>query len=219
MDLEQARYPPPARAEPHWPPVVTVAAAIVLQLLLPDRLTAGPRLLLPALETAMLIGLVIASPQMVEQEHALRRRLAIVTAATVSIANGISVVLLARLLLHRNVVQGHQLVIAGATIWLTNVLIFSLWYWEVDRGGPGRRAAGHDDAPDFLFPQMATPQFDPDWRPRFLDYLYVALTNATAFSPTDAMPLSLAIKAIMGLQALISLLTIGLVISRAVNIL
>jgi uncharacterized membrane protein len=105
-------------------------------------------------------------------------------------------------------------------IWLTNFLIFALWYWELDRGGPGRRAAGHDGAPDLLFPQMSDDRIEPlHWRPTFVDYLYVSLTNATAFSPTDTMPLTHGAKSIMGLQSLVSLVTIGLIISRAVNIL
>ena len=105
-------------------------------------------------------------------------------------------------------------------IWLTNFLIFALWYWETDRGGPGRRAAGHDRAPDFLFPQMSDDRIEPlEWRPQFIDYLYVSLTNATAFSPTDTMPLTPTAKIIMGMQSLVSLVTIGLIVSRAVNIL
>jgi uncharacterized membrane protein len=212
-------YPPPPGAEPHWPPQLAVAVAIGLQLLLPARLTVGPKWLLPVLEAVMLLALVVASPQQVQNEHSVRRRGAIALAAVVSFANGISLLLLTHQLLHHQVTQGRQLIIAGTLIWLTNVLIFSLWYWEVDRGGPGRRAAGHDDEPDFLFPQMSQPRLTPGWRPRFVDYLYVSLTNATAFSPTDAMPLTATVKSVMGLQAVISLATIGLVISRAVNIL
>ena len=84
-----------------------------------------------------------------------------------------------------------QLISSGALIWLTNVIIFGLWYWETDRGGPGVRAAGGRGAPDFLFPQMSDDRIEPrGWRPMFVDYLYVSLTNATAFSPTDTMPLS-----------------------------
>jgi hypothetical protein len=167
----------------------------------------------------MLVGLFVASPQQLVGEHSLRRRFALGTAALVSVANGISLALLCNLLLHRNVVNGKPLVVAGALIWLTNVLVFSLWYWEIDRGGPGRRAAGTDTPPDFLFPQMNDAALNVAWRPLFMDYLYVSLTNAAAFSPTDTMPLSRPAKALMGLQSLISLLTIGLVVSRAVNIL
>lgn len=217
-------YPPPAHGEYHWPPQLTVVAAIVLQLLLPDRLVAGPKWILPALEGLMLVALVIASPQRLEAPHSVRRVLTLCLTAIVSIANGISLVLLAHLLLNRglsNGNQGHQLIIAGSEIWLTNVMIFSLWYWELDRGGPGVRAAGLDGRPDFQFPHMTdeVAALYPGWRPQFADYLYLSLTNAAALSPTDTMPLSVAAKMIMGFQSLISLVTIGLVVSRAVNIL
>jgi uncharacterized membrane protein len=212
-------YPPPPRGEAHWPPELTVAVAIGLQLLLPDRLTIVSHWLLPGIETLMLILLIVASPQRLEGEHALRRRIALTVTAVTSIANGISVVLLTRLLLHRSVANGHQLVIAGGVIWLTNVLVFALWYWELDRSGPGRRAAGHDGPPDFLFPQMTEAVLPLGWRPRYPDYLYVSLTNATALSPTDTMPLSIAAKLVMSLQSLISLVTMALVVARAVNIL
>lgn len=193
--------------------------AIILQILLPTRLVAGPRWLLPGLEAVMLVVLFVASPQRVVGEHTPRRRLALGTTAVVSIANGISLGLLVSYLMRHNPSQGKQLIVAGALIWLTNVLLFSLWFWEVDRGGPGRRAAGHDGPPDLQFPQMVEPRISPGWRPVFLDYLYTSLTNATAFSPTDTMPLTPMAKGLMGIQSLISLVTIGLVVSRAVNIL
>ncbi|MBV9839173.1 MAG: hypothetical protein JO156_13725 [Solirubrobacterales bacterium] len=195
-------------------------AAIALQLLLPDRLTAGPSWLLPALEAALLVGLVVATPRELEHEHLLRRRVALGLTALVSAANITSLALLTHELLHHGSPNGRELIVSGALIWLTNVIIFGLWYWETDRGGPGRRAAGHDAPPDFLFPQMQDDQIEPlDWRPGFIDYLYVSLTNAAAFSPTDTMPLSVTAKSMMGLQSIVSLVTIGLVVSRAVNIL
>ncbi len=219
-DLPGRAYPPPARPEPRWPSQVTVLAAIALQLLLPDRLTAGPTWLLPVLEGVLLVGLTILSPRRLEGEHLLRRRIALTITAVVSIANVISLILLSHLLLHRTVSEGERLIVAGVLIWLTNVLIFGLWYWEADRGGPGRRAAGNDGPPDFLFPQMTDDRIQPeDWRPEFMDYLYVSLTNAAAFSPTDTMPLSRTAKSLMGIQSLVSLVTIGLIVSRAVNIL
>jgi uncharacterized membrane protein len=212
-------YPPPARSEAHWPPQLIVAIAIALQLLLPDRLSIGPHWLVPGIEAVMLVSLIVASPQQIQDRHRTRRRIAIVLSALASIANGISLGLLCHLLFESKPTGGHELIISGALIWLTNVLVFSLWYWEMDRGGPGFRAAGHDGPPDFLFPQMSETKLCKDWRPKFFDYLYVSLTNAMAISPTDAMPLSLMTKLIMGLQSLVSLVTIGLVISRAVNIL
>ena len=213
-------YPPPPEPEPFWPAQLAVLGAIALQLLLPERLSAGPRWLLPALEAMLLIGLSLATPRQLEHEHRARRRVALTITAVVSAANVYSLGALTHFLLHHNVTKGRELITSGVLIWLTNFLIFALWYWELDRGGPGRRAAGHDGAPDFLFPQMADDRIEPlNWRPRFIDYAYVSLTNATAFSPTDTMPLTGTAKSVMGIQALVSLVTIGLIVSRAVNIL
>jgi len=214
-------YPPPPGAEAFWPVQVTVLAAIGLQIGLSKRLTVGPSWLLPALEGVLLIGLSMATPRQLEHEHRRRRLTAIALTAFVSAANVFSLVELTHYLLHsKSPTNGRELVISGMLIWLTNFLIFALWYWELDRGGPGRRAAGHDGPPDFLFPQMSDDRIEPRfWRPQFFDYLYVSLTNATAFSPTDTMPLTPMAKGIMGIQSIVSLVTLGLVISRAVNIL
>jgi hypothetical protein len=213
-------YPPPAATEPFWPAQATVLAAIALQLLLPARLTIGPVWLIPGLEGALLIGMFFATPRELEGEHPIRRRVALGLTALVSAANIFSLSALTHYLLHHSTPNPRQLIVSGVLIWLTNFLIFALWYWEIDRGGPGRRAAGHDGPPDFLFPQMADDRIEPrEWRPKFIDYLYVSLTNNTAFSPTDTMPLTPIAKSIMGIQATVSLLTIGLIVSRAVNIL
>jgi uncharacterized membrane protein len=213
-------YPPPAASEPFWPAQLSILTAIALQLLLPARLTVGPTWLIPALEGALLIGMFFATPRELEGEHPVRRRVALGLTAFVSIANIYSLAELTHYLLHHNVSNGRELIISGVLIWLTNLLIFALWFWEMDRGGPGRRAAGHDGAPDFLFPQMSDDKIEPlAWRPMFIDYLYVSLTNNIAFSPTDTMPLTPMAKSVMGIQSIVSLLTIGLIVSRAVNIL
>jgi uncharacterized membrane protein len=213
-------YPPPAESEPFWPAQASILCAIGLQLLLPRRLTVGPSWLIPSLEGVLLIGMFLATPRELEHEHRVRRNTALGLTAFVSAANIFSLGALTHFLLHHNVGNGRELIISGVLIWLTNLLIFALWYWEMDRGGPGRRAAGHDGAPDFLFPQMTDDHImPPDWRPMFIDYLYVSLTNNTAFSPTDTMPLSPIAKSVMGVQSVVSLLTIGLIVSRAVNIL
>lgn len=213
-------YPPPPRLEPFWPAEATILAAIGLQVLLPARLTVGPSWLIPALEGALLIGMFMATPNQLEHEHPRRRAVALGLTAFVSAANVYSLVALTHFLLHHEVANGRGLIVSGVLIWLTNFLIFGLWYWELDRGGPGRRAAAHDGAPDFLFPQMNDDRIQPaDWRPGFIDYLYVSLTNAAAFSPTDTMPLTPMAKSVMGAQSLVSVVTIGLIVSRAVNIL
>jgi hypothetical protein len=103
---------------------------------------------------------------------------------------------------------------------VSNVIAFSLLYWELDGGGAAARAHRMPRAPDLAFPQQLNPAIaPPDWRPRFIDYLYLGLTSSTAFSPTDVMPLVPWAKVAMGLQGLISLAVLGLVIARAVNVL
>ena len=138
-----------------------------------------------------------------------------------SLTTLISLVLLARFLLDGRHAHGHALLFAGAVLWLTNVLIFGIWYWEIDRGGPAHRLvhSNRTEPPDFLFPQLSQPGLAPGWRPRFVDYLYTSYTNATAFSPTDTLPLSALAKLLMAIQSLIALITTLLVIARAVNVL
>jgi len=119
----------------------------------------------------------------------------------------------------RTHLSSHPL-LTGAAIWLTNVLVFAFWYWDLDGGGPAQRAIGAGGYPAFLFAQMQSPEVAPDdWKPTFVDYLYLSFTNATAFSPTDVLPLARWAKLTMMLQSLVSLSTVALVIARAVNIL
>ncbi len=213
-------YPPPGDPEPFWPAQLTVLAAIGVQILLPERLTAGPEWLVPTLEGVLLVGMFIATPNVVEDERKRRRRVALGLTALVSAGNIFSLGALTHFLLHHTVSDGRSLIISGVLIWLTNLLVFALWFWEMDRGGPGKRATGTDGPPDFLFPQMSDDTIEPrDWRPKFIDYLYVALTNNVAFSPTDTMPLTPTAKILMGIQSVSSFLTVGLIVSRAVNIL
>jgi uncharacterized membrane protein len=144
-------------------------------------------------------------------------------AAVLSLANGWSVARLAYDITHGNKGQTPgQLLITGALIWLTNVIVFGLWYWEFDRGGPVARALNiKNKYPDFQFVQMVSPpeMVPHDWEPFFLDYLYLAFTNAAAFSPTDVLPLSRWAKVAMTVQSIISIVTVALVVSRAINIL
>jgi hypothetical protein len=211
----------------YWPAALCVLGAIALQVRLPDKLTIGPNWLLPALEGALLIGLAATTPWgRADEEHPARRRIAIGLIAFVNIANAVDLYLLAHELLHKHIANGRALILSGIAIWLTNVLIFALWYWQLDRGGPANRARHPDPTtpeghPDFVFPEMdgGRPYNPGDWMPEFIDYLVLAFTTATAFSPTDAMPNSRPAKALMAIQGLISLITLGLIISRAINIL
>ena len=206
--------------EPFWQAQLAVLFALLLYLLLPGRLTLGPRWLLPLFEGVLLLGLAISTPYRHHSQSAAHRRLSIGLIALVTAANFTALGLLVHLLLERNTAAGRDLIIAAGQIWLTNVAVFALWYWEVDRGGPHIRTKSEPQVPDLLFPQMTVPELRlGDWRPGFLDYLYVAFTNASAFSPTDAMPLSVRAKGLMLVEAMASFLTVGLIAARAVNIL
>ncbi len=206
--------------EQRWPVALAILVAAGLQLTLPDTVVLGSRWLMPVLELAMLAVLVVANPGRFEREPGWRRRTSLVLTALVSVANGAAVVrLVGHLLAGAGADDAAVLLSTGAAIWATNVIGFALWYWQFDRGGPSARAHGDRDVPDFLFPQMQSPDIDPEWEPRFVDYLYVSFTNATAFSPTDTMPLSRWTKLTMLVQSAVSLATVALVVARAVNVL
>ena len=207
--------------EKRLPGAFATAVAIGLQVALPDRLNLASRFLLPAVETIMLLVLVSLNPYRVDKISRPLRSLALGLIAVASVANAYSATRLVIGLVDGSLgVSAGPLLSTGAAIYLTNVIVFALWYWEFDRGGPAARAAAIHIHPDFLFPQMATPNVaSPDWEPGFADYLYVSFTNATAFSPTDTMPLTRWAKMIMLLQSAVSLVTVALVVARAVNIL
>ena len=218
---EQLAWGVPAGPQSYWPPRLAILAAIVLYLLLPDRLIPGPRYVVPGIEAGVLLVLSTTTPHRSGGEQGSRKRwLAMGLVAIISAGNLINLGLLLHELLHGRVNNGRELIFSSVAIWLTNVIVFGLWYWELDRGGPGARHDPDHRRPDFLFPQMTTPgAAPPDWAPSFVDYVYVSFTNATAFSPTDSMPLTPAAKALMTAQSAASLLTVALVAARAVNIL
>ena len=148
------------------------------------------------------------------------RLAALVLTAVVMLINFDALASVVRALLYTKGPSGQSLLLDALNIWFTNVVIFALWFWNIDAGGPALRGLSRRTKPDFLFPQMlGSGDSDPAWTPGFVDYLYVSFTNATAFSPTDTMPLSPQSKLLMALQAFVSLLTVGLVAARAVNIL
>ena len=212
----------PTRGEHRWPVSASIIAAIVLQVLLPPRLTTPlPIALLPSLEGALLIGLAITNPVRIEKRGPTVRMLSIALIFLISVANLASGVLLIRAILEGKAGSAAgPLLASGASIWATNVIAFALWYWEFDRGGPVSRAQGTSRLPDLMFPQMTAPQLaPPEWEPRFVDYLYLSFTNATAFSPTDVMPLARWAKLTMLVQSALSLAVGALVVARAVNIL
>jgi uncharacterized membrane protein len=216
---ERAAWGVACHREPRWPASVATLAALILYLTLPAKLTIGPVWLIPGGEAVLLLFLTLNFPNR-ELEERVDRLLSIAVIAVINAANVVSLGLLVHALVIGTKADGRSLIFAAVQIWLTNVLVFALWYWELDRGGPGERTHPQHREPDFLFPQMVTPEAAPPrWSPGFLDYLYVAFTNATAFSPTDTMPLTPMAKVLMGVQAGASLLTIAVVAARAVNIL
>jgi hypothetical protein len=207
--------------EQRWPASLAVLVMIVLQVRLDLHSVLVGVWVLPVIELVLLVILVAVNPRRIDRHRPLVRGLSLTLIALASLFNAWSVVQLIRGILDTSFsVEPPTLLITGANIWLTNIIVFALWFWELDRGGPGARAEGTDPNPDFLFPQMAETSIDfHHWEPEFLDYLYVAFTNAAAFSPTDAMPLSRWAKMAMMLQSMISLVTAALVIARAINIL
>jgi uncharacterized membrane protein len=211
------------RWSPFWGPQSLVAAAIALQFVLPEKLTVGPSWLLPGVELLLLLGLIFFSPHEKVRHSPLRRHVAVGLIALVSLVNAVSVILLAHYLLHGHPKSGAgaPLLFSGVALWATNVLVFALWYYEIDRGGPVARMTGERYYADFLFMQMTDDgkaNVPPDWKPGLTDYLYLAFTNATAFSPTDTMPLTGTAKWLMSVQSMVSLVVVILVVSRAVGI-
>jgi hypothetical protein len=209
-----------AEGEERWPVTAAMVVAVALQVALPDRLAIGPRWLLPALEAALLIGLCSANPRKINRRSTALRWASLGLIAVISVANGWASYELIRGLVQGTVTHAGPLLSDGLCIYVTNIIVFGLWYWEWDRGGPVARAHADRMYPDFLFPQMTQDHLAPDdWRPTFVDYLYVSSTNATAFSPTDTMPLTRWAKLLMLAQSLIALSTVALVVARAVNVL
>ncbi len=207
------------RPEPRWPASLALLACVLLYVVLPDRLVVGPRWLLPILIALPLVPLS-ATKHRHPNESQWVRRLTIFLIGVITVANMASMALLVHHLLNAHVSQGRSLIYSAVAVWLTNVIVYGLWFWEMDRGGPHLRAGVDVLLPDLQFPQMENPQLAaPDWRPRFFDYLYTSFANGTSFAPADAMPLSLRAKALFASESIVSLVTIAVVAARAVNIL
>ncbi len=192
--------------EAGWHIVVAILIAVGLELILSNELTFGTKYAVAGLEVVLVLLLSVF-----KLHAALKRLFAILLLGLISFANVVSLGMVIVALFAHVGVDGHELLISSIAIYITNIIVFGLWYWELDN----TRLA----TPDFLFPQQTSPQIQPGWKPSFFDYLFVSVTNATAFSPTDTMPLTHRTKLLMAIQAIISLITIALVAARAVNIL
>jgi hypothetical protein len=212
-----------ARGEPRAPVVIVLLIAIASFVVMPEQLLPGPVWLMPMVLGAFLVALVVTDPGRIDRRSVGVRRIRI----------GLVVVLVgstawATVNLTSDLIDGgtaisssaSSLLRAGGLVWLGLIISFSFLYWELDLGGPGERAHSAREFPDLAFPQDANPGLRrADWRPAFFDYLYLGFTNAIAFSPTDVMPLAHWAKLAMGIESVTSLLILGLVIARAVNVL
>jgi uncharacterized membrane protein len=221
LDNERMVYHP-RHLEPRWPALLALLAVGGLRLALPESLSAGPDWLLLAVVSALLIPLVWSRARQLDD---LNRILGFLVTGVVTLDMIWSLYLLvAALPSHKE--SPRDLLSSAAALWITNVLVFALWYWRLDAGGPRARELrdGHTDGA-FLFPQMTLHQDakrrldQQDWRPNFVDYLFLAFNTSTAFSPTDTAVLSRWAKLMMMVQALISFATVALLAARAVNIL
>jgi hypothetical protein len=214
--------------EPRWPMALAVVAAGGLHAVLPTELRALPPELLGdsrwwyLVVVVVLLGvLMIGDPGRIDRESGWLRALTIALIALISADNALEAGrLVVSILSTKPFTQdANQLLLAGGAIWLSNVIAFGLWYWEADRGGAAARARGSSVRPAFVFPEMINPQFaTPGWYPRFVDYLHLSFTAATAFSPTDVSAVKPWAKLMMMLEEIISLLIAILVVARAVNI-
>jgi hypothetical protein len=202
---------------------LAVLATGVLRATLPDQLRAGDsRWLYLLVIVGLLVVLIIGDPGRIDRQSRSLRILTGTLIGLISLVNGVAAVRLVAAILHTAPFTNDAdvLLASGAAVWLTNVIAFCLWYWDLDRGGAAARARGSGDAPAFVFPEMTNPEYvAAGWYPKFVDYLYLSFATATAFSPTDVSAIRPWAKLMMIAQDAISLVVALLVVARAVNIL
>jgi len=222
----------PRRGEARLPSALVVVAAIALYALLPEQLIVGPRLVIPSLEAVLLVAIVAVNPRRMTRDNRWERAATLVLIGLIAAANMVALVLLLRQLVTTGNSRAVQLLVAAGQVWLTNVIVYGLAFWELDRGGPVARThvpRAKMARADFRFPQdedhdtidevRAGSSAQSDWMPGYLDYLYFSATDSMAFSPTDVMPLTGRAKALMLLEAFAGFVILALVIARAVSLL
>ncbi|MER5812569.1 hypothetical protein ABT143_31025 [Streptomyces sp. NPDC002033] len=220
------------RGEARMPAVIATLVAIGLYQVLPHQLLVGPHYVLLGLELLLLVPLIAMNPKRLTRQTRLSRTLSLALVLIIAASNLVALGILIHDMLSVGVKDGGSLLTAAFQVWLTNIIVFGLAYWELDRGGPVSRTQTPRDAlplADFRFSQDENhdavqevadgSSVTSDWVPTLVDYLYVSVTNSTAFSPTDTMPLSTRAKAMMSVQSIAALTTSLLVIARAVSIL
>jgi hypothetical protein len=213
---------PRIKDEPRWPPALAILVVLFLLVVLPHHVQVLPVWVFHVAALAVLM--VMAAVTLMPANTLWKRieRVLIIFLAVAYIAN--TIVELADMIgvitLHPSKSNAFALLSSSVAIWVANVLTFSMLYWQIDRGGPYARASQLSVKPDWLFPQATAPEdAPPDWRPLFVDYLFLGYNTATAFSPTDALPLTRRAKMLMMLESTISLLTLVIIVSRAINVL
>jgi len=218
------------RGENRIPPAVAVLVAAALYALLPDSVRLGPRVIVAGVEAVLLVSLLITNPQRMTRETRASRVVSLLLAGLVAATNLVALGLLVADLIAGRAAQAAPLLLAGLQVWLTGVIGFGLIYWELDRGGPVARAGrtrsalpaadwrfSQDENDDAVVEVAKGASGQAGWMPEFVDYLYLSLTNSSAFSPTDTMPLTTRAKLLMGVQAMAALLVTLVIVARAVG--
>ena len=207
--------PKKGRIAPHWNAILGLVAIGVMYAFLPTKASIGPSWFLLTVEAIFLAPFVIAMLTGRRVSAVTLRVGSMILLGIVTLALVVGIVHLISTL--KNDINGVNVIRTGGLLYCCNILVSALWYWEIDGGGPEKRHQSDHQAVDFLFPQQMSENVG-NWVPHFFDYLYVAFTGATAFSPTDTMPLSRRAKFLMMLEAILALILISFVVSRAINI-
>ena len=218
-DVDEA--PEAVRGEARWPMAAAVLVALLMTLIRPRALEIVPRGFLPVVLLVLLGVLIARDPGRIDRRSRGLRVVSMVVVALLALDAIVATGHLIAVLIEggKTTSSAGTLLAAGGIVWVSNVIVFSLLYWELDTGGAAARAHKPARHPDFAFPQQLNPDLaPPGWRPHFIDYLYVGFTTANAFSPTDTMPMAHWAKVAMGSEALISFAIVGLVLARAVNV-
>jgi hypothetical protein len=209
------RPDPTMQGVPRWPAAVALLLVGVLLSLVSNSLTIGPSWLPLAVVLVLFIPLMIASRV---ERHGWRRALGLIGLGTVTVAVATSAIILIYQLIN-GAVEARSLLSGAGAIWIANLVTFGIWYWEIDGGGPSERRRDGHVSTDFMFPQLQVGDGTSSggWWPTFLDYLFVAFNASTAFSPTDTLILSRRAKVLMMIQSLISIVTVVVLVGRAIN--
>jgi hypothetical protein len=213
---------PAPQAERRWPMAAAVLVTAALHQLLPGHFRVSPHWLYPAFMVVFLVILVIGDPGRIDQEKRWLRITTDLMIAVITLVNGVAAARLVNgILSSRTFESAGQLLLTGAVIWVTNVITFALWFWDLDGGGAAARLAnGRNANAAFVFPEMQLPELVPaNWAPLFIDYLALSFNTATAFSPADVSPIKRWAKVLVLTESSISLTLAALVVARAVNIL